>query len=561
MNMQENYSFINVNIHNTVFEISDDYSNTYSMNIIISDVNQKYIIKRQTKTKPILIDNPSPIYNQNNINLDDNFELRCKIGWEIQLSVNLYDTKNKIIKTVKADHVTINETMCGAITCYLRDNDNIIGEIAVTMDYYPNHQSFVLLAQESIEDSIIITTSEQNKHYNSSPNRTIAEPLSLALLSELENRINNQNTSIPTDISEGLSYAIKVVQASVSSDKEIDRLLLSTLPPRCLVSSSNNNNNNNNNSNNNNDNGSNGALPTFKVPSLTQDFLSSFTGLLPESLASYADNCSMLLLEKMLSLFTDYTNKDSTNDCLEWHLVRTFIRSASVWFLYRTYVAATIGVDLEVHLKEVFAVLDKFDSYDTNLCGEMSKDELTYLLMDMGLEYEEEEVAVIADFIDHDNLDIIDFGDFMNWWSKGIPMDYYHNLNEQLKQEKIIAKQKKKDKMKKEKKEREEKLKSHVNVKNDGRWVRHQKKGLLVDLYSTTNNNDNNTSPPKTRSPGLVESLRQTTRTNSPLSSSSVSLSSQHGEQQGQRQGQLQSLSQLANQPIIVNSPGFKAVL
>ena len=74
MNVQKDFAFINVTIHNTVFEISNDIFKTYSLNITISDVNQKFIIRRQTHAKSIVMDNPSPIHDHNNVILDDNLQ-------------------------------------------------------------------------------------------------------------------------------------------------------------------------------------------------------------------------------------------------------------------------------------------------------------------------------------------------------------------------------------------------------------------------------------------------------------------------------------------------------
>ena len=68
-----------------------------------------------------------------------------------------------------------------------------------------------------------------------------------------------------------------------------------------------------------------------------------------------------------------------------------------------------------------FIINYSFEKYDEDLSGEISAEDLSYLLEDMGGHYSESEVDLIITLIDPDQLDFIEFAEFVHWWTTDNP--------------------------------------------------------------------------------------------------------------------------------------------
>ena len=61
--------------------------------------------------------------------------------------------------------------------------------------------------------------------------------------------------------------------------------------------------------------------------------------------------------------------------------------------------------------------MSSFEKYDEELSGEISTEDVSYLLEDMGGNYSESEVDLIVTLIDPDQLDFVEFAEFVHWWT------------------------------------------------------------------------------------------------------------------------------------------------
>ena len=99
----------------------------------------------------------------------------------------------------------------------------------------------------------------------------------------------------------------------------------------------------------------------------------------------------------------------------------TFVRCVCVWYLRQAISGAFICAELKIPVAEYAAIRERFYTYDNRMSGEMAASDLAYLLLDMGGEYNEKQLELVAAMVDGDGLGVVDLADFILWWV-GMPI-------------------------------------------------------------------------------------------------------------------------------------------
>ena len=74
--------------------------------------------------------------------------------------------------------------------------------------------------------------------------------------------------------------------------------------------------------------------------------------------------------------------------------------------------------EMPISAKELDALRYDLSQYDPDLCGEIPASDLGGLLLDMGMDYTDEEVNLILAEVNPDFLRTVEFSEFIRWWCK-----------------------------------------------------------------------------------------------------------------------------------------------
>eukprot|EP00600_Ochromonadales_sp_CCMP1393_P007345 CAMPEP_0174957576 /NCGR_PEP_ID=MMETSP0004_2-20121128/2147_1 /TAXON_ID=420556 /ORGANISM="Ochromonas sp., Strain CCMP1393" /LENGTH=128 /DNA_ID=CAMNT_0016205697 /DNA_START=168 /DNA_END=551 /DNA_ORIENTATION=- len=101
---------------------------------------------------------------------------------------------------------------------------------------------------------------------------------------------------------------------------------------------------------------------------------------------------------------------------LSWSQFSHFCIAASLWFIQQATTANQLVSQCQaLSLTELDALRFGFYQYDTELSGTIATSDLFCLLEDMGEKYTETEIGLTATYLDPDNLESINFVDFVHW--------------------------------------------------------------------------------------------------------------------------------------------------
>jgi hypothetical protein len=107
--------------------------------------------------------------------------------------------------------------------------------------------------------------------------------------------------------------------------------------------------------------------------------------------------------------------------------LHAFVLSSLMWYVQTCYnnismcyipgtQTQTIETRKYIDIMELTAIRTRYYIYDINLCGDIHVSDLSYLLLDMGLQYDADEIGIILAILDPDQVGIIQFNYFINWW-------------------------------------------------------------------------------------------------------------------------------------------------
>jgi hypothetical protein len=183
------------------------------------------------------------------------------------------------------------------------------------------------------------------------------------------------------------------------------------------------------------------SLPVYKAVYITKTFLLPLTNILTQ-----APPLTIILLEKQLSIFlhaiktkmnniTDnnelnqsYKNimeydilhnsdlNETIDDNITWKTLCLFTTITGLWLLQHSLIASSLMGEFDIGIDELEAIRNIFFQYDVDLSGNILDSDLEYLLHDMNENYSEFELSLIIDTIDPDDLDSIEFTEFIAWW-------------------------------------------------------------------------------------------------------------------------------------------------
>lgn len=103
---------------------------------------------------------------------------------------------------------------------------------------------------------------------------------------------------------------------------------------------------------------------------------------------------------------------------LDHHQVAHFLLVTGLWLLQQTLLAVNLcSKTPHPDREELEELRKKFFLYDSFLSNEISVADFQLLLEDLGADYEEEEMEVILQSLDEDQMGLIEFPTFLQWWA------------------------------------------------------------------------------------------------------------------------------------------------
>jgi len=169
------------------------------------------------------------------------------------------------------------------------------------------------------------------------------------------------------------------------------------------------------------------SVPLHKVATGAKVALADLLGNLRQ-----APPVTLALIEKQLSIYAECLAVTSdggvdfdigggrcADEALTWNQFAQFCIVSGLWFMQQATAANTLLRTVpDMTLQELDALRFGFSQYDSQLSGSVSSSDLYVLLQDMGEEYSETEIGLTALYLDADNLESIEFSEFVRWWSE-----------------------------------------------------------------------------------------------------------------------------------------------
>jgi len=342
---------------------------------------------------------------------NESFETRCKVGWEFQPRLTiLHNDGSGAYTTLFADRITIGPATCGSLTCYLRTDTGVLGEVVLSLDYYPNHQSFLYVVGECL-----LETSE-----GSDPGTGSVELESFipSVLAELQERALASSSILNETTADNISNAAGHIASVIDNNSEMDGLIHSFIPHNASLAPKDRHGGLSSPGSGSGRGVRERSIARARIPNLVRQLNEHFFREISESESGALSipSFNSFLIEKLISLLTVFGISGSDDGYLSWAQVRCFLKAVAAWAVQHAFAAAALCADLRISMVELSAIRERFVHYDSNLSGEMDSSEVTYLLMDMGTEYTADEIEVVLTTIDPDGLGVVDFGDILRWW-------------------------------------------------------------------------------------------------------------------------------------------------